>query len=60
MFGIPIGAGMLSVAELKQRLPDGNPLIELHDVFDMHEIMIVKNENEWRAQKAAEKKAGNK
>lgn len=50
----------MSMADLKSRLPDGEPLIEIGDIADMNEMLQVRYENTRRAQRAAERKARQK
>ena len=48
------------MAELKQRGPDGQPILDLGDICDLNEILIVKAENERRAHEHARKSASAK
>ena len=43
--------------DLKRRDHDGQPLLDLADVADMNEILIVRAENQRRAQRHAERQA---
>ncbi len=48
------------MAELRTRLPDGEPLLDLAAICNMNEVLAVRCENERRASKAAERKAKSK
>jgi hypothetical protein len=48
-FAVPIMKGMAKYSEINE--------LELYDFMVMNEILLVQNENEKRAQAAAEKKA---
>ena len=49
LFAVPIMKGMASYVDIER--------LELYDFIVMNEILLVQNENERRAQKAAENKA---
>ena len=51
---------MFTMPDLKQRDASGEPLVTLDDVCDANEILLVRYENERRAQKAAERKSKSK
>ena len=55
-FSVPIDAGMTTLAELRSVDHDGQPLLDVCDVADMNEVLMVRYENERRANKAAERK----
>ena len=45
------------MGDLKKRLPNGDPLIDLADVCDANEVLLRRAENERRARDRAEQKA---
>lgn len=49
IFAVPILKGMVSYADIDK--------LELYDFIVMNEMILVQNENESRAQKAAERSA---
>ena len=50
-----LDAGLCTLRDLKERLPGGEPALDLDDVCDLNEVLMVRAENERRSRKAAEK-----
>ena len=56
-FSVPIDAGLLSLADLHRRGPDGEPVVTLDMVADLNEILVVRHNNEVRARNRAQYEA---
>ena len=56
-FAHPMDAGMCTVADLRARDADGEPVLDIADVADMNERLIVQAENRKRADDAARRKS---
>ena len=56
-FANPIDAGLCTLTDLKSRGDDGEPRLSIDDVCDLNEILLVRAENQWRANRAGEAKA---
>ena len=56
-FAHPMDAGMCTVADLRARDSDGEPVLDIADVADMNERLIVQAENRKRAEDAAKRKS---
>ena len=52
----PIAAKLTSWDELKSRLPDGDPKVELFEVCDMNEWLIIQSINQDSANRASRRK----
>ena len=48
---------MCTTGELRARDDEGQPVIDIADVADMNERLIIKAENQRRADRAAKRKA---
>ena len=59
-FSVPIDAGLLSLADLHRRNPDGEPVVTLEMVAELNEILVVRHNNEVRARDRAQYEANKK
>ena len=59
-FSVPIDAGLLNLADLHRRNPDGEPVVTLEMVAELNEILIVRHNNELRARDRAQYEANKK
>lgn len=55
-FGHPLAEGLASFADMRRRMPDGQPFLDLDDFATMNEILIIRAVNEKRARRKAQQK----
>ena len=55
IFSILIDSGLCSYRDLKARDQDGQPVIDLAEVYDLLEVLTVRAENNRRAQRESAK-----